>query len=42
MKLSSKDLLGMKELSAEEIRYILYQAEIMKQILMQNAKKTPH
>ncbi len=42
MKLSSKDLLGMKELSAEEIRYFLYQAEIMKNILMQNAKKTPH
>ena len=42
MKLSTKDLLGMKELSAEEIRYILYQAEIMKQLLMQNAKKTPH
>lgn len=42
MKLSSKDLLGIKELSAEEIRYILYQAEIMKQILMQDAKKTPH
>ncbi len=42
MKLSGKDLLGMKELSAEEIRYILYQAEIMKNILMQDAKKTPH
>ncbi len=42
MKLSGKDLLGMKELSAEEIRYILYQAEIMKQILVQDAKKTPH
>ncbi len=42
MKLVNKDLLGMKELSAEEIRYILYQAEIMKNILNQNAKKTPH
>lgn len=42
MKLSGKDLLGMKELSAEEIRYILYQAETMKYILTQNAKKTPH
>ncbi len=42
MKLSGKDLLGLKELSAEEIRYILYQAEIMKQILVQDAKKTPH
>lgn len=42
MKLSGKDLLGTKELSAEEIRYILHQAEIMKYILMQDAKKTPH
>ncbi|MBE7048534.1 MAG: aspartate carbamoyltransferase catalytic subunit [Ruminococcaceae bacterium] len=42
MKLATKDLLGMKELSAEEIRYILYQAEIMKHILLQDAKKTPH
>ena len=42
MKLSGKDLLGMQQLSAEEIRYILYQAEIMKHILKQNAKKTPH
>ncbi len=42
MKLAGKDLLGMKELSAEEIRYILYQAEIMKYILLQDAKKTPH
>jgi len=42
MKLAGKDLLGMKELTAEEIRYILYQAETMKYILQQNAKKTPH
>lgn len=42
MQLSSKDLLGLKELTEEEIRYILYQAETMKYILMQNAKKTPH
>ncbi len=42
MKLAGKDLLGMKELTAEEIRYILYQAEIMKHILIQDAKKTPH
>ena len=40
--LQSKDLLGLKELTEEEIRYILYQAETMKYILMQNAKKTPH
>ena len=42
MKLTGKDLLGMKELTEEEIRYILYQAETMKYILKQNAKKTPH
>ena len=30
MKLSGKDLLGIQDLSAEEIRYILDQAAIMK------------
>lgn len=42
MKLKHKDLLGIKELSADEILYILDQAAIMKQILMQDVKKTPH
>mgnify|MGYP000270947847 CR=1 FL=1 len=37
-----KDLLGLKELSAEEISYILKTAETMKYILLQNNKKTPH
>ena len=37
-----KDLLGIKELSKEEILYILEQAKTMKYILSQNAKKTPH
>lgn len=37
-----KDLLGLKDLSAEEIRYILKNAETMKYILLQNNKKTPH
>ncbi len=42
MKLKHKDLLGMQELSADEIIYILDQAAIMKQILLQDVKKTPH
>ena len=42
MKLSGKDLLGIQDLSAEEIRYILDQAAIMKEILRQDVKKTPH
>lgn len=37
-----KDLLGIKELTKEEILYILEQAKTMKYILSQNAKKTPH
>ncbi|MBE7027014.1 MAG: aspartate carbamoyltransferase catalytic subunit [Ruminococcaceae bacterium] len=37
-----KDLLGIKALSAEEIMYILKNAQTMKYILMQNNKKTPH
>ncbi len=37
-----KDLLGIKDLSAEEIMYILKNAQTMKYILMQNNKKTPH
>lgn len=37
-----KDLLGLKDLTAEEIKYILNNAETMKYILSQNNKKTPH
>lgn len=37
-----KDLLGIKELSKDEIMYILDHAKTMKYILSQNAKKTPH
>jgi aspartate carbamoyltransferase catalytic subunit len=37
-----KDLLGLKELSAEEIEYILHNAKTMKYILTQKNKKTPH
>ena len=39
---NQKDLLGLKDLSEEEIRYILKNAETMKYILLQNNKKTPH
>jgi len=42
MALSSKDMLGMKELPAHEIEEILNNAAVMKQILMQDSKKTPH
>lgn len=37
-----KDLLGIKDLSAEDINYILRNAETMKYILSQKSKKTPH
>lgn len=42
MNLKSKDILGMKELTAEEIVYILDTARTMKYILTTNNKKTPH
>lgn len=42
MQLSSKDLLGLKELSEEEISYILDTASIMKNVLKSNNKKTSH
>ena len=37
-----KDLLGLKDLSAEEIKNILRTAETMKLIIKQPSKKTPH
>lgn len=40
--LKRKDLLGLKELSAEEINQILDTAVEMKKLLRQNVKKTPH
>lgn len=40
--LKSKDLLGLKELSAEEISEILTTAEMMKMVLDSNSKKTSH
>jgi aspartate carbamoyltransferase catalytic subunit len=42
MRLKSKDLLGIKELTAEEIEYILNTAKTMKVILESKNKKTPH
>ncbi|MCX7922949.1 MAG: aspartate carbamoyltransferase catalytic subunit [Clostridia bacterium] len=42
MNLKSKDVLGLKELSVEEIEHILNTAKTMKYILTSNNKKTPH
>jgi aspartate carbamoyltransferase catalytic subunit len=42
MQLRSKDLLGIKDLSAEEIMLILDTAETMKHVLEANIKKTAH
>lgn len=42
MKLNSKDMLGLYDKTAEEIKLILDSASTMKQLLAQNAKKMPH
>ena len=42
MLLRSKDLLGLHDMPAEEIKLILDSASTMKQLLAQNAKKMPH
>jgi len=42
MTLKSKDLLGLKDLTEEEIEYILRTAKTMKLILESKNKKTPH
>jgi aspartate carbamoyltransferase catalytic subunit len=42
MKLKSKDILGLYDTTAEEIKLILDSADTMKQLLAQNAKKMPH
>jgi len=42
MVLKSKDLLGLKEITAEEIEYILNTAKTMKHIILSKNKKTPH
>jgi aspartate carbamoyltransferase catalytic subunit len=40
--LGSKDLLGLRDTSAEEIHEILNTAELMKVVIASNNKKTPH
>lgn len=40
--LKSKDILGLKEMSAEDIKVILTTAKTMKYIITTNNKKTPH
>jgi aspartate carbamoyltransferase catalytic subunit len=42
MKLNSKDMLGLYDKTAEEIKLILDSSSTMKQLLAQNAKKMPH
>ncbi|MCR4434343.1 MAG: aspartate carbamoyltransferase catalytic subunit [Clostridiales bacterium] len=42
MNLKSKDLLGLKDLTAQEIGHILATAKTMKVVLTTNNKKTPH
>ncbi len=42
MNLRSKDLLGLRDLTAEEIEHILDTAKTMKYIITSNSKKTPH
>lgn len=42
MMLSSKDVLGLHDMPAQEISYILETTGTMKQLLNQNAKKMPH
>jgi len=42
MLLKSKDIIGLQDMSAEEINYILESSATMKELLMQNAKKMPH
>lgn len=42
MNLKSKDLLGLRDISAEEIEYILNTAKTMKCIVKSNNKKTAH
>ena len=42
MQLRNKDLLGIKELGADEIKLILDTADTMKLVLEANSKKTAH
>src|SRR5512137_1228888 len=42
MILTSKDLLGIRDLPAEEIMHIIQTAKIMKPVVESRNKKTPH
>ena len=42
MPLKSKDFFGLKDMTADDIRYILGTAETMKYIMNQKSKKAPH
>jgi len=42
MHLKTKDLLGLRDISAQEIEHILDTAKTMKYIITSNSKKTPH
>ena len=42
MPLKSKDFFGLKDMTAEDIRYILGTAETMKYVMNQKSKKAPH
>lgn len=42
MKLNSKNLLGIRDLTKDEINFILNTAETMKYVINSNNKKTPH
>ena len=42
MALHRKDFFGLRDLTADDIRYILSTAETMKYILNQKNKKAPH
>lgn len=42
MPFTKKHLLGLQDVSKDEIEYILENAQFMKHILNQNSKKTPH
>jgi aspartate carbamoyltransferase catalytic subunit len=42
MAWTRKDLLGLQDMTAEEIGEILHNAALLKNVLTQNNKKTPH
>src|SRR5680860_1863952 len=41
MKWQRKDILGLEDMSVEDIRHILHTAKVMKEILMRPIKKLP-